>query len=144
MDEIKTRPGASLRKLINRREFFAALVPVLSIPVFFWLILTAKRSSKATAGGLKVTIKGDVPPGITIQQGVILVRKGDHIRAFEAKCTHLGCRLSRIDGKEVVCPCHGSRFNMEGMPVKGPAGEGLRELRLQRDAVSNTIIIRSS
>jgi Rieske Fe-S protein len=79
---------------------------------------------------------------MSIQQGVILVRRGDNIRAFEARCTHLGCKLSKIEGKEVVCPCHGSRFNMEGKPVNGPAAKSLKELMIRQDTGSKTIIIR--
>lgn len=142
MGEIKTRPGTSLKKLISRREFFAALVPVLSIPAIFWLLFTSRRSSKASSNRIKVTITGEIPAGMSIQQGVILVRNGDEIRAFEAKCTHLGCKLTKIEGEEVVCPCHGSRFNKDGRPAKGPAVKPLEELPLRQDLVSNTIIIR--
>jgi len=142
MVEKNASPGTSLKEWISRREFFAALVPVLSVPAIFWLILTAKRSSKAATGESEVTIAGEVPAGMSIQQGVILVRKGDYIRAFDARCTHLGCKLSKIEGKEVVCPCHGSRFNMEGKPVNGPAAKSLKELMVRQDIDSRTIIIR--
>ncbi|MEE4255548.1 MAG: Rieske (2Fe-2S) protein [Bacteroidales bacterium] len=142
MVEKNASPGTSLKELISRREFFAALVPVLSVPAIFWLILTAKRSSKTASGGPEVTIAGEIAAGMSIQQGVILVRRGDNIRAFEARCTHLGCKLSKIEGKEVVCPCHGSRFNMEGKPVNGPAAKSLKELMIRQDTGSKTIIIR--
>ncbi len=39
-------------------------------------------------------------------------------------CTHMGCHLSqgRIDGQNVICPCHGSTFDLKtGNLVKGPA-----------------------
>lgn len=133
-----------MKKAISRREFFAALVPVLSVPAILWLLFTAKRTSKAGVENNEVRIMGEVPTGMSIQQGVILVRKGDHIRAFNAKCTHLGCKLSRIEGEEVVCPCHGSRFNAEGRPVKGPAADELKELSVRKDAVSGNIIIRGT
>lgn len=39
-------------------------------------------------------------------------------------CTHMGCNLSdgELVGDTVVCPCHGSEFNVKtGEKVKGPA-----------------------
>jgi 3-phenylpropionate/trans-cinnamate dioxygenase ferredoxin subunit len=45
--------------------------------------------------------------------------------AIGSKCTHRGCNLSRgkIEGERVICPCHGSAFNLKtGEVVRGPAG----------------------
>ncbi len=39
-------------------------------------------------------------------------------------CTHMGCHLSqgRLEGQNVICPCHGSTFDVKtGNVVKGPA-----------------------
>jgi len=43
------------------------------------------------------------------------------ITALSARCTHLGCLVSynRVLG-EFVCPCHGGRYNMKGVPIAGP------------------------
>lgn len=49
-------------------------------------------------------------------------------RAFSASCTHQGTRLDRIDGKDAVCPLHGSRFSIDdGSVVNGPASQPLSE-----------------
>ncbi len=45
--------------------------------------------------------------------------------AIGSKCTHMGCDLSRgnIEGERVICPCHGSIFNLRtGEVIRGPAG----------------------
>ncbi len=39
-------------------------------------------------------------------------------------CTHMGCHLSQgqIVGQNVICPCHGSTFDLKtGQLVRGPA-----------------------
>ncbi len=44
--------------------------------------------------------------------------------AIGSKCTHMGCSLSngKIEGERVVCPCHGSTFDLKtGEVVRGPA-----------------------
>jgi len=44
--------------------------------------------------------------------------------AIGSKCTHMGCNLSdgKLEGERVVCPCHGSTFDLKtGEVVRGPA-----------------------
>jgi nitrite reductase/ring-hydroxylating ferredoxin subunit len=45
---------------------------------------------------------------------LILVRQGGQVHALENRCPHLGLPLGRgkIEGAEIVCPFHGSRFNL--------------------------------
>ena len=43
-------------------------------------------------------------------------------------CTHLGCELSYNSAENTWdCPCHGSRFTMEGEPIESPAVKNLEE-----------------
>ncbi|MCE7083424.1 FAD-dependent oxidoreductase [Streptomyces sp. ST2-7A] len=44
------------------------------------------------------------------------------VRALSARCTHLGC-LVRFNEVETAweCPCHGSRFDVDGAVLQGPA-----------------------
>ena len=69
------------------------------------------------------------------QGGVVLV-EGEKVAAFRtedgvvhavsAKCTHLGCQL-RLNTAERSwdCPCHGSRFDLDGRMTHGPAVDDL-------------------
>ena len=54
--------------------------------------------------------------------GVLLVRKQGRIHAMADRCSHRGCSLheGELDGDEVVCPCHGSRFGLDGSLVGRP------------------------
>lgn len=55
---------------------------------------------------------------------VLLLRDGDRIFAIHDRCSHRGCSLSggELDGEEIVCPCHGSRFDRRDGSVRhGPA-----------------------
>lgn len=68
------------------------------------------------------TAKGDVP--------LLLAKVGGIITAIESTCTHAGCNVAsgEIEGREVVCPCHGSRFDLITGEVKGgPATEPLEK-----------------
>jgi len=47
---------------------------------------------------------------------------------LSSRCPHLGCRVDRVQDGELVCPCHGSRFALDGALRQGPAAEGLQRL----------------
>jgi nitrite reductase/ring-hydroxylating ferredoxin subunit len=44
-----------------------------------------------------------------------LIREGESVRAMSRVCTHMGCLLNyEVDERELVCPCHGAWFNLDG------------------------------
>lgn len=49
------------------------------------------------------------------------------IVALSAICTHQGCTV-KGDGGELVCPCHGSVYDLSGANVSGPAPKPLSEV----------------
>jgi nitrite reductase/ring-hydroxylating ferredoxin subunit len=58
---------------------------------------------------------------------VIHDKKG--LRALSLTCSHLGCTIEeRNFGFE--CPCHSSRYDLDGLVLKGPATGDLRRLRV--------------
>jgi nitrite reductase/ring-hydroxylating ferredoxin subunit len=55
---------------------------------------------------------------------VLLLRDGERIFAIHDRCSHRGCSLSdgKVEGDQVVCACHGSRFDLrDGSLKRGPA-----------------------
>ena len=65
------------------------------------------------------------PNSVTVdkEQKVYIVRAREgYFYAMAAVCTHLGCITNyKADTREIACPCHGSRFDLEGNVVHGPA-----------------------
>jgi nitrite reductase/ring-hydroxylating ferredoxin subunit/uncharacterized membrane protein len=55
---------------------------------------------------------------------VLLLRQAGNIFAIHDRCSHRGCSLSEgtVEGDEVVCACHSSRFSLRDGAVRhGPA-----------------------
>jgi Rieske Fe-S protein len=55
-------------------------------------------------------------------RGVWLFRDEAGWYALLNRCTHLGCQPS-LDPQTrlLICPCHGSRFDLQGRVLRGPA-----------------------
>jgi Rieske Fe-S protein len=89
----------------------------------------AGSSSSGGSGGVTLATS-DVPEGggtVLADQKVVVTQpaKGE-FKAFTAICTHQGCVVSKVEGGQIVCPCHGSHFSIkDGSPVSGPAQSAL-------------------
>jgi nitrite reductase/ring-hydroxylating ferredoxin subunit/uncharacterized membrane protein len=71
---------------------------------------------------------GDVADGALVrvvagETGILLVRRDGELHAMLDRCSHRGCSLAKgsLDDGVVTCPCHGSRFALDGTLVRGPA-----------------------
>ena len=79
----------------------------------------------------RLTLPRPPADGVQFHGEVILVREGDLLRAFWAKCPHLGCRIRGASEGALVCPCHGSRFDARGRRLSGPATQDLWPLAIE-------------
>lgn len=62
---------------------------------------------------------------------VIVVRPAEEvITALEKKCPHLGCMVDLEDG-ELLCPCHGAKFTLDGTLISGPSPRGLKRFEVK-------------
>lgn len=65
---------------------------------------------------------------VTFLHDYIIINKGGKTEVFSSHCTHLGCVINKEENGKLVCPCHGSQYNLNGVPVKGPAYKSLKKL----------------
>ncbi|WP_288402662.1 FAD-dependent oxidoreductase [uncultured Deinococcus sp.] len=86
------------------------------------------RTADVPDGGMASFPHGD--------RKVLVVRDGDELRAFDAKCPHAGADLGKglRCGARVVCPWHHATFSADdGHLLEPPALDGLKRYALTRD-----------
>ena len=69
---------------------------------------------------------------VLAKQKVYVVRTKEGYIALSSTCTHLGC-MTRHEEGGFACPCHGSRFALDGTVTGGPAPRPLPLLELVID-----------
>lgn len=74
-----------------------------------------------------IATTADVPvgSGLIVDDVVVTQPSAGVFRGFSAVCTHAGCTVSEVAAGTIVCPCHGSRFNLDGTVANGPASRPL-------------------
>lgn len=77
-------------------------------------------------------------------QKVYIIRSQAGFRALSSICTHLGC-ITRYqpDEKVIACPCHGSRFNLEGEVIAGPAPRALDQYEIDVSSRGRLVVDKS-
>lgn len=77
-------------------------------------------------------------------QKVYIIRSQAGFRALSSICTHLGC-ITRYqpDEKIIACPCHGSRFNLEGEVLAGPAPRPLDQYEIDVSSRGRLVVDKS-
>ena len=90
---------------------------------------TAGGATSAGSAGIKIPLS-DIPVGGGVIRAadkvVVTQATAGQYKAFSAVCQHMGCIVGSIEGKNIICPCHGSTYSIvDGSVVKGPTTKPL-------------------
>ena len=84
---------------------------------------------------------GDNAPGELAFGGFVVKNQGK-VEVFAINCSHLGCSVAlNTDAKSFDCPCHGSRFHLDGTVLHGPAAYPLSHLKWQQASKPDEISV---
>lgn len=109
--------------LSGARRFFLGSVPnkvAHQAPTDVLIVKTVERSIEdiAPGHGAVVDVEGRSLAVFRDERGLLT--------ALSPKCTHMGCNVDWNDSDGTWdCPCHGSRFGVDGAVVRGPAAKPL-------------------
>ncbi len=115
--------------MANRREFLKGLVVATgglvllkSSNVFakkFAVPLEKVEKLKTVGGSMVLKVK---------DLNILFIRDSETtIRALDPVCTHLHCIVAyNNQAKRIDCPCHGSKYDLDGNVIHGPAAKPLK------------------
>lgn len=104
-----------------------------------WTVYESLRPLGATRVGTAITLgdPANYPAGTAtfVSEGRLYVANADgNLFSLSQKCPHLGCRVLFCDSSgHFECPCHGSKFDIGGEWIEGPAPRGMDRFRLRVD-----------
>jgi Rieske Fe-S protein len=126
---------------LSRKTFFKWASLALIIP--FYKLLESTANSKQANGIVKreLIVDAHFADGVHFYDKVILIKDKNEFRMLASKCSHLGCRINKVENGELVCPCHGSRYNLFGEPSKGPAIGSLAEIQFEKEQRQDKVIL---
>lgn len=89
----------------------------------------------ARPGGAIIVRGPGISPPVLVVHG-----PGGGFSATGALCTHQGCPLG-VEGAEIVCPCHLSRFDLGGGVLHPPARAGLPVFGAELDPQAGVVTV---
>jgi len=128
------------------RAWFATLVADCQAVLAGAGILRVKISDfpalQIENGSVRLALNPFVPtnPNVTPFYPVLVNRgAGDRFFTLRTRCSHQGCVVPPFDASvgASVCPCHGSRYAIDGSVIAGPA---LRRLTVYTNSFDGAIL----
>jgi cytochrome b6-f complex iron-sulfur subunit len=127
---------------IGRREFLNTTWKVLGAALVVEAVWTSydilKPGTSAASGGiLSAGPASDYPDGTVkyfLDGRFYVTSSAGNLVALYQKCPHLGCKVPFCDSSgQFECPCHGSRYNIRGEYIAGPAPHGMDRFPIKID-----------
>lgn len=125
---------------MNRRKFFKKLSISMLLPATLISYFSIKKE-KQLHNNRTVILLAEELADQTIKYGILIRKTNNEIHFYQAKCSHLGCQIEQITDGVMICPCHGSKYNLEGDVIKGPAKKKLDRLKFDYLADEKKYII---
>lgn len=100
---------------------------------------TGQPAAPGGAPAAAIAKTSEVPVGGGVIKNDIVVTQptaGTFV-GLSATCTHAGCKVTTVSGGTINCPCHGSKFGLDGAVVTGPAARPLaaKKVRVEGDSI---------
>lgn len=91
----------------------------------------------APAEAIAKTADVPVGSGVIVDEVVVTQPSAGVFKGFSSTCTHAGCAVNEVAGGTINCPCHGSKFNLDGTVANGPATRPLdaQAVTVQGDSI---------
>jgi len=139
----------------NRREFLyyiwgASMALLLGEATATIIWFSLPRFKEGTFGGVfsfaadRVPSVGSGP--LNVPEGRFWVSNSDKgLVILYAVCTHLGCLPKWVDVNfRFECPCHGSKFQIDGTYIEGPAPRSLDRFKTTLTFTDGSTVVQNA
>lgn len=136
---------------VSRREFLyyawgasMALLTAQTIGILIWYGLPRFREGEFggtfTLSGSALPPVGDAP--VDNPAGKFWLSNTESgVVALYKVCTHLGCLYKWVDANHrFECPCHGSKFELDGTFIEGPAPRSLDRFAITVETSAGSLV----
>ncbi|MFE3546678.1 ubiquinol-cytochrome c reductase iron-sulfur subunit [Nocardia sp. NPDC059177] len=126
---------------VDRRTLFAGvavLAGAVTLPACAERDAPAPAAAEPAPDGALTTIAAvPVGGGVVAGDTVVTQPAAGTFVGLSSTCTHAGCRVTTVANGTINCPCHGSRFTLDGAVHNGPARDPLppRPVRVDNNAI---------
>lgn len=125
----------------NRRYFIkTSLAGVAAGVIFLWDKMVKTQGVISKPKNVHLTYNPNKK--VSFNGNFIVVNDNNKTIVLSSKCTHLGCEINELKDNQLICPCHGSTYNLLGMATKGPATGSLKKMDFDLNKNTNSIIIK--
>jgi len=101
--------------------------------------VSSAAPAEPAPGGGAIAKTADVPvgSGVIVDDIVVTQPVAGEFKGFSSSCPHKGCAVNKVADGTIDCPCHGSKFNLDGSVAKGPATEPLesKQISVEGDSI---------
>lgn len=129
---------------ISRKKFIKGILYLLLLPFGISLESLVKTSSAVQTGSQKISLPKDLAEGFSFFDNVIVYKQNDAVNIYSSRCTHLGCKINKQQNGNLICPCHGSKYNPKGEVIEGPASKNLPQYNYNIDHKTGKMIVKVS
>jgi Rieske Fe-S protein len=131
-------------KNISRKAFLRlSAFAVTAGFVVLWQMITGRQKLLSEQPVINRINTAKLGTGVFLFDKFIIFKSNDGLKVFSNSCTHAGCRINRETDGQLICPCHGSKYDAAtGKVLQGPAGRSLPQIPFSSDIKTGEIIIK--
>lgn len=131
--------------IMSRKKFLETVLLLFLLPIA-WLVSSTIRKNKEWTIPSFIKVPDNFSKEVNFLNKVIVIKTAQQVNFLSSSCTHLGCRINKVENNELLCPCHGSKFNLKGEVIKGPATEALPNFphSYNKDKKEFTVVINNA
>lgn len=128
-----------MEKKTRRTFLFALNTGIVALFIIVWNKLALNQMELATKK--KLVFPYNKNRKVSFHDDFIIINENESLTVLSARCTHLGCKINTLENGRLICPCHGSEYNLNGNPIKGPAYRKLEKIQAEISTDGKTIEI---